>query len=148
MVSKWNLNNASYSNAVANYTNLSGNLKKAYGKKKRSGRSAGKDDVTRFIKETRRCLVCARPKEQARVVGEEASPRQISQEVKKSRSKVVNSRKSRYASGRVQLRFENFSETESRLLGSYIYVKLRLLVLISNRTSVNIHEEVRTYSYT
>ena len=45
------------SNAVANHSASPGNLKKAYGKKQRSGRGSGKDQVARGI-ETKACLEC------------------------------------------------------------------------------------------
>ena len=56
-VAKWKPSKSQKSVAVANYTDLSGNLKKAYGKKQRSGRGSGKDQVARRV-ETRACLAC------------------------------------------------------------------------------------------
>jgi hypothetical protein len=95
MVTKWNLDDkATDSSAVANYTNLPGNLKKAYGKKQRSGRGGGKDDVARVVKENRTCLVCDRkghivrdckdPRKRAWV---EKRRRQQDKPVKKSRDR-------------------------------------------------------------
>jgi len=60
VISKWKSKTSkSDSNAVANYTALPGNLKKAYGKKQPSGRGSGKDQVARGV-ETRACLACAK----------------------------------------------------------------------------------------
>ena len=46
------------SEAVANYTALPGNLKKAFTKKQSSGRGSGKDKIGRAVVETRACLAC------------------------------------------------------------------------------------------
>ena len=56
-VAKWKSSKSQKSAAVANYTDLSGNLKKAYGKKQSSGRGSGKDQVARRV-ETKACLAC------------------------------------------------------------------------------------------
>ena len=58
-VAKWKSSKSQKSAAVANYTDLSGNLKKAYGKKQHSGRGSGKDQVARRV-ETRACLASAK----------------------------------------------------------------------------------------
>ena len=44
--------------AVANYSALPGNLKKAHAKKQNSGRGGGKDKIGRAVVETRACLAC------------------------------------------------------------------------------------------
>ena len=56
-ISKWN---PKTSNAVANYSALPGNLKKAHAKKQNSGRGSGKDKIGRAVVETRACLACKR----------------------------------------------------------------------------------------
>ena len=57
-VAKWKSKPTVYSDsAVANYSALPGNSKKAYGKKQHSGRGSGKDQVARSV-ETRACLAC------------------------------------------------------------------------------------------
>ena len=57
-ISKWNPEETKTSSAVANYSALSGNLKKAHAKKQSSGRGSGKDKIGRAVVETRACLAC------------------------------------------------------------------------------------------
>ena len=49
IISKWKSKAVKSDTAVANYSALPGNLKKAYGKKQRSGRGSGKDQVARGV---------------------------------------------------------------------------------------------------
>ena len=60
IISKWKPKKSKKSNAVANYSALPGNLKKAHAKKQNSGWSSGKDKITRGVVETRACLACKR----------------------------------------------------------------------------------------
>ena len=62
-------NSTPKSNAVANYSALPGNLKKAYGRKQKSGRSSGKDKVFRAV-EKERCFACNRPGHKVRQEGQ------------------------------------------------------------------------------
>ena len=57
-IAKWKPKAKRSSDAVANYTALPGNLKKAFAKKQSSGRGSGKDKVGRVVVETRACLAC------------------------------------------------------------------------------------------
>ena len=57
-ISKWNPKETKTSNAVANYSALPGNLKKAHAKKQNSGRGSGKDKIGQAVVETRACLAC------------------------------------------------------------------------------------------
>ena len=58
IISKWKPREPKKSNAVANYSALSDNLKKAHAKKQSSGRGSGKDKIGRAVVETRACLAC------------------------------------------------------------------------------------------
>ena len=60
IISKWKPREPKKSNAVANYSALSDNLKKAHAKKQSSGRGSGKDKINRAVVETRACLACKR----------------------------------------------------------------------------------------
>ena len=55
-IAKWKPKAKRSSDAVANYTALPGNLKKANAKKQASGRGSGKDKIGRAVVETRACL--------------------------------------------------------------------------------------------
>ena len=57
VILKWKSKTVKSDSTVANYSALPKNLKKAYGKKQRSGRGSGKDQVVRVV-ETRACLAC------------------------------------------------------------------------------------------
>ena len=58
IISKWKPKESKKSSAVANYSALPGNLKKAHAKKQSSSRSSGKDKIGRAVIETRACLAC------------------------------------------------------------------------------------------
>ena len=58
IISKWKPKDSKKSSAVANYSALPGNLKKAHAKKQNSGRGSGKDKIGRAVVETRACLAC------------------------------------------------------------------------------------------
>ena len=60
IISKWKPREPKKSSAVANYSALPGNLKKAHAKKQNSGRGSGKDKIGRAVVETRACLACKR----------------------------------------------------------------------------------------
>ena len=60
IIAKWKSKSKISSVSVANYSALPGNLKKAHAKKQSSGRSSGKDKITREVVETRACLACKR----------------------------------------------------------------------------------------
>ena len=58
IIAKWKPKAKRSSGAVANYSALPGNLKKAHAKKQASGRGSGKDKINRAVVETRACLAC------------------------------------------------------------------------------------------
>ena len=58
IIFKWKPRESKKSNAVANYSALPGNLKKAHAKKQNSGRGSGKHKIGRAVVETRACLAC------------------------------------------------------------------------------------------
>ena len=58
IIAKWKSKSKRSSVAVANYSALPGNLKKAHAKKQSSGRGSGKDKIGRAVVETRACLAC------------------------------------------------------------------------------------------
>ena len=57
-IAKWKPKAKRNSVAVANYSALPGDLKKAHAKKQNSGRGSGKDKIGRAVVETRACLAC------------------------------------------------------------------------------------------
>ena len=60
IIAKWKPKAKRSSGAVANYSALPGNLKKAHAKKQNSDRGSGKDKIGRVVVETRACLACKR----------------------------------------------------------------------------------------
>ena len=58
IIAKWKPKAKRSSEAVANYSALPGNLKKAHAKKQNSGHGSGKDKIGRAVVETRACLAC------------------------------------------------------------------------------------------
>ena len=60
IISKWKPKDSKKSSAMANYSALPGNLKKAHAKKQASGRGSDKDKINRAVVETRACLCCKR----------------------------------------------------------------------------------------
>ena len=58
IIAKWKPKAQRSSGAVANYSAMPGNLKKAHAKKQASGRGSGKDKIHRAVVETRACLAC------------------------------------------------------------------------------------------
>ena len=53
IISKWRPKEMKKSNAVANYSALPGNLKKAHAMKQHSGRGNGKDKINRAVQWTK-----------------------------------------------------------------------------------------------